>query len=62
MGWNGKGCVEIRYSISWKDYVGDKRVDAFDDKMREEVAAFIEKRFEEEFAKEISTGEIMITT
>jgi hypothetical protein len=63
MGWNGKSPTEIRYCISWRDYpaVKDEDVDAFDDQMRQEVAEFIEKRFNEKFAKEIEAGDIMLT-
>lgn len=62
MGWNGKGAATYAYTISWKDYVPESKVVAFERKMEEEFAELVEKRFAEEFSEEIKTGEVNLTS
>lgn len=59
MSWNGKSYhKQPTFTINWHDYVPDEKIEEFEDKLYPEVKALIEKRFAEEFEKEIAEGNV----
>ena len=61
MGWNTKTFRPVTYAVSWKDYVRDEKVDAFERYIDQQAQLFISEAFEKFFEEEIKTREVVLT-